>query len=56
MKLDEIEEVIASAPIQLLAGSRTLTLAETFCPPKAVDAVAHELRRLIVEVGSKRSL
>jgi hypothetical protein len=56
MKLDEIEEVIAGAPIELLARRRILRIGETFCPRQAIEPVAHELQRLIVDVASKRPL
>ena len=51
MAFREIEELIASHPIELVGDRRTLKLGETFCRPGAVKTVAHELQRLIIEVA-----
>ncbi len=51
MTFRQIEEVTATNPIEIVGDRRILRLAETFCPPGAVAAVAHELQRLIVEVA-----
>ena len=51
MAFREIEELIASHPIELIGDRRTLKLGETFCRPGAVETVAHELQRLIIEVA-----
>jgi hypothetical protein len=52
MNFERIEEVTATYPIEIVGDRRTVVLAETFCPPAAIDAVSHELQRLIVEVGA----
>jgi hypothetical protein len=51
MAFREIEELIASHPIELIGDRRTLKLGQTFGKPGAVKAVAHELQRLIIEVA-----
>ncbi len=51
MAFREIEEIIATHPIELIGDRRTLRLGETFCSPGATKAVAHELQRLIIEVA-----
>jgi hypothetical protein len=51
MAFREIEELIASHPIELIGDRRTLKLGQTFCKPGAVKTVAHELQRLIIEVA-----
>jgi hypothetical protein len=51
MAFREIEELIASHPIELIGDRRTLTLGQTFGKPGAVKTVAHELQRLIIEVA-----
>jgi hypothetical protein len=51
MAFREIEELIASHPIELIGDRRTLKLGPTFCKPGAVKTVAHELQRLIIEVA-----
>jgi hypothetical protein len=51
MRFDEIEEITAALPIELVGDRRILRLAESFCPRGAVGAVAHELQRLILEVA-----
>ncbi len=52
----EIEEVTATVPIEIIGDRRILRLANSFCPPAATTAVAHELQRLIVEVAPRASL
>jgi hypothetical protein len=52
MRFKQIEEVTATAPIELIGDGRILKLARTFCPMAATPAVVHELQRLIVEVAS----
>ena len=56
MTFGEIEEVVAEVPIEIVSDRRTLRLAISFCPRAAVDPLAHELRRLILEVGAKAPL
>jgi len=53
MRYRDIEEVIAGVPIEIVGDRRTMSLAVTFCPPGAIDAVAHELQRLILEVAPR---
>lgn len=53
MAFSEIEEVTATLPIELVGDRRILRLAETFCPPAALSAVAHEIQRLVLEVGER---
>jgi hypothetical protein len=53
MRFAQIEEVTATLPIELVGDRRILSLAESFCPPAATAAVAHELQRLILEVASR---
>jgi hypothetical protein len=52
MRFNQIEEVTATSPIEIVGDRRILRLAETFCPAAATTAVAHELQRLIIEVAS----
>jgi hypothetical protein len=52
MRFNQIEEVTATAPIEIVGDRRIIRLTETFCSPAATDAVVHELQRLIVEVAS----
>lgn len=56
MRFDEIEEVTATNPVELVGGRKVLALSESFCRPKAAKVVAHELQRLILEVGSSAPL
>lgn len=51
MAFREIEEVTSRVPVEVVGDRRSLTLGDTFCPPAATDAVAHELQRLIIEVA-----
>jgi hypothetical protein len=51
MAFREIEEMTTTYPIELIGDRRSLTLGETFCRPGAVETVAHELQRLIIEVA-----
>jgi hypothetical protein len=53
MRFREIEEVMATLPIEVVGDRRILRLAETFCPRAALKPVAHELQRLILEVGER---
>ena len=52
MRFAEIEEVTATSPIEIVGDRRILSLAGTFCPLAASDALVHELQRLIVEVAA----
>jgi hypothetical protein len=51
MPFREIEEITAHFPVEVVADRRSLALGNTFCPPAATGAVAHELQRLIIEVA-----
>jgi hypothetical protein len=51
MAFDQVEEVTASLPIEVVGDRRILSLAVSFCPPEATEAVAHELQRLILEAA-----
>jgi hypothetical protein len=53
MAFGKIEEVIANLPIEIVGDRRILTLPVSFCPREAVEPVAHELQRLILEVAPK---
>ena len=52
MRFGQIEEVTATMPIEIVGDRRILTLAETFCPLPATEAVAHELQRLILDAAA----
>lgn len=56
MRFAEIEEVTATLPIEVVGDRRILSLAESFCPPAALSAVAHEIQRLVLEIGERRSV
>lgn len=49
--LREIEEVTSTFPVELVGDRRSLVLGHTFCFPDAMEAVAHEIQRLIIEVA-----
>jgi hypothetical protein len=51
MPFRDIEEVMSDFPIEVVGDRRSLLLGTTFCPAAAVEAVAHELQRLIIEVA-----
>ena len=53
MRFGEIEEVTATLRIEVVGDRRILRPAESFCPPAALSAVAHEIQRLILEVGPR---
>jgi hypothetical protein len=53
MRFADIEEVIAGVPIEIIGDRRALSLSTSFCPPAAMGAVAHEIQRLIIEVGPR---
>ena len=53
MAFEQIEEVTATLPIEVVGDRRILSLADSFCPPAATGAVAHELQRLILEVAPR---
>jgi hypothetical protein len=38
----------------VVGDRRILRLAESFCPPAALSAVAHEIQRLVLEIGERR--
>jgi hypothetical protein len=54
MAFEEIEEVAATFPVELVGHRRTMRLAPTFCPPAAATAVAHEIQRMILELATPR--
>jgi len=54
MAFEEIEEVAATFPVELVGHRRTMRLAPTFCPPAATTAVAHEIQRMILELAAPR--
>ena len=56
MSFDEVEEVIAGVPIEIVGDRRILNLAVSYCPREAVGPVAHEIQRLILEVAPQSSL
>lgn len=56
MAFDEIEEVIAGVPIEIVGDRRILSLAVSYCPREAVGPAAHEIQRLILEVAPQSTL
>jgi hypothetical protein len=51
LRFAEIEEVVSTPRVELLGDRKSLKLAPSFCPPRAVTSLMHELQRLIVETG-----
>jgi len=53
MRFAKLEEVVGSAHIELVGDRRVIALPMSFCPGEAVEPVAREIERLVVEVGSR---
>ena len=54
MAFDRIEEITSAGSIEIVGDRDVLTIAEWFCPREAVEPVAHELQRLIIETAPAR--
>ena len=51
LALDRIEEVLAGERLELAGDRRALRLPPTFCPPQALEPLAREVERCLVEVS-----
>jgi hypothetical protein len=56
IRYKHIEEVTSATRVEIVGDGRILALADTFCPPAASEAVAHELTRLIIEVAQSHEI
>jgi hypothetical protein len=53
MRFDQIEEITTGEQVEIVGDRRVMALPASFCPRAAVNAVAHELQRLILETAPK---